>query len=44
MYILDANPISSNLLKKERKMNSNPISNNLLKKREREKDGFKSYQ
>ena len=44
MYILDANPISSNLLKKEKKMNSNPISNNLLKEREREKDGFKSYQ
>ena len=44
MYILDSNPISSNLLKKEKKMNSNPISNNLLKEREREKDGFKSYQ
>ena len=37
MYILDSNPISSNLLKKEKKMDSNSISNNLLKKK-REKD------
>ena len=37
MYILDSNPISSNLLKKEKKMNSNPINNNLLKRRERKR-------
>ena len=37
MYSLDSNPISSNLLKKEKKMDSNSISNNLLKKK-REKD------
>ena len=37
MYSLESNPISSNLLKKEKKMDSNSISNNLLKKK-REKD------
>ena len=37
MYSLDSNPISSNLLKKEKKMDSNSISNNLLKKK-REKE------
>ena len=37
MYSLDSNPISSNLLKKEKKMDSNSINNNLLKKK-REKD------
>ena len=39
---MDSNPISNNLLKREKYMDSNPLSNNLLKNKE--KDGFKSYQ